>query len=346
MIRLLFTALMVLIANPLFAKTEDSTSIVPPVSAYGTYNGAILPLKVSADGTVVTNASTATGWTKSGTNVYLTTSTDNVGIGTSTPTHSLSLGNTSTGIAHYNTADVTTNYERVRQYFSGNIYNIDSEKGGTGTIRSITLGVAGNQQISVNNSAPYFKIAPNTTASTTNLIQFFSGSTGNAASGTQIGLNVMPIWNQTSTAGAIDLQINRGQTAVGTGTQAFLNMAISGTTQYLFKANGSVRYVPSATQSLSVGSATLVNAPQLKVQGNGSAVTITAAPSIADGVEGDFVCIQGQNSTNTVTYQDQGTLASSNLRLGATSRLLAARDSLCLQYDGADWVEVSFSNVL
>lgn len=37
-----------------YAKTEDPTSLVKPVSLYGTYNGAIVPIKVASDGSLVT----------------------------------------------------------------------------------------------------------------------------------------------------------------------------------------------------------------------------------------------------------------------------------------------------
>lgn len=53
--KLFFCLLVVFNATFCFAKTEDDTSVAQPVSAYGTYNGGILPLKVDADGAVVTS---------------------------------------------------------------------------------------------------------------------------------------------------------------------------------------------------------------------------------------------------------------------------------------------------
>lgn len=67
------------------------------------------------------------------------TSTGNVMIGAGAPTHALTFPSASTGIALYNTTDQTINYERVRQYWSSNVFNIASEAGGTGIARGVTF---------------------------------------------------------------------------------------------------------------------------------------------------------------------------------------------------------------
>lgn len=72
-------------------------------------------------------------------NAFTINQSGNVGIGTNTPTHTITLPSTSTGWTHYNTSDQTTNFERVRGFWSGNVYNIASEKGGTGIVRDIQL---------------------------------------------------------------------------------------------------------------------------------------------------------------------------------------------------------------
>ena len=54
------------------------------------------------------------------------------------------------------------------------------------------------------------------------------------------------------------------------------------------------------------------------------------------------------DTVDTITLQDQGTLAGSNLRLGAATRALGPRDSIMLMYDSvvADWVELNYNTVL
>lgn len=69
--------------------------------------------------------------------------------------------------------------------------------------------------------------------------------------------------------------------------------------------------------------------------------TLTVAPTIANGTDGQ-VCILVNVGSNTVTIQDQGTLANSNLRLTGASVAIGPRDSVIIYYSGdvADWVQI------
>ena len=62
----------------------------------------------------------------------------NVGIGT-TPTHSITLPNSASGIALYGTTDQTTNYSRLVGYWNGNKFLISNQIGGTGTLKDIAI---------------------------------------------------------------------------------------------------------------------------------------------------------------------------------------------------------------
>lgn len=76
--------------------------------------------------------------------------------------------------------------------------------------------------------------------------------------------------------------------------------------------------------------------------------TLTSAPTIANGADGQLVVLVNADASNIITFQDQGTLASSNLRLAANQIALAPRDSLALLYSTAlgDWVQIGFMDVL
>jgi hypothetical protein len=80
---------------------------------------------------------------------------------------------------------------------------------------------------------------------------------------------------------------------------------------------------------------------------SGSSKTLASTPTIADGQPGQILRIRN-TSANDVVLQDQGTLAGSNLRLGAATRTLSQRDGIILEYDDTigDWVEDTFSNVI
>ena len=41
-----------IIATIVFAKTEDGTSVAKPVVLYGTFNGSLVPIKTTSDGSL------------------------------------------------------------------------------------------------------------------------------------------------------------------------------------------------------------------------------------------------------------------------------------------------------
>lgn len=55
------------------------------------------------------------------------------------PTHTVTIPSAGTGVTTYNTTDMTTNFERVRQYYVSNQFNIESQAGGTGVRRNLGL---------------------------------------------------------------------------------------------------------------------------------------------------------------------------------------------------------------
>lgn len=82
----------------------------------------------------------------------------------------------------------------------------------------------------------------------------------------------------------------------------------------------------------------------------GASLTLTSAPSIPDGVNGQEIEITNISLSNVVV-QDQGTLVESNLELNATTRTIGRRGTLVLKYviDTAgvgQWIEIRLNNVL
>lgn len=104
-------------------------------------------------------------------------------------------------------------------------------------------------------------------------------------------------------------------------------------------------YDPSNAQVINaVGDTILANATVVELNPNGD-YTLTSTPTIADGTKGQILFVTcGNSETNTVTVQDEDTLGSSNLELGAATRAISGKDVLQLLFDGTDWLEVSFQD--
>lgn len=116
-----------------------------------------------------------------------------------------------------------------------------------------------------------------------------------------------------------------------------------------YKNDGRSVEAPDTAQAITaVGNTIAIDTTTHQITADAS-YTLTSTPTLADGEDGQRVLIINVDAgADVVTIQDQGTLAGSNLRLGATTRALGPRDSIMLLYSSTigDWVEITFSNVL
>ena len=98
----------------------------------------------------------------------------------------------------------------------------------------------------------------------------------------------------------------------------------------------------TAAQSITVAGDTIAPSGDVKIVTNttGGGITLTSAPSIPNGINGQRMTVMNVGTQNVV-IQDQGTLASSNLRLNGTSVTIAPRQSIELMYSTTvgDWVQ-------
>lgn len=127
-------------------------------------------------------------------------------------------------------------------------------------------------------------------------------------------------------------------------TQIGLNIPnmTSATTNIGVKNASTTVNVPATAQNITAaGTALTITSTTKQITANAS-YTLTATPTIADGQDGQVVTIINVDTADTITLQDQGTLAGSNLRLTNTTVALAPRQSIKLMYSSTvgDWVQV------
>lgn len=133
----------------------------------------------------------------------------------------------------YNTADQTTNYERLRADWSGNVARIYTTAAGTGIPRVLALGaIAGvgnspaNLVLVKRLAVPFVQLTSDSTSLPGPLFQ--ADGTLGASSGTQGSFAVAPTINQSGTAGYIALDVNPTETATGGGTKLLQRWAVGG----------------------------------------------------------------------------------------------------------------------
>lgn len=154
----------------------------------------------------------------------------------------------------HNQADRTTNYERARHFWSSDIYTIQTEVGGTGTARQISVSAGSAGSIAV------FGGTQSPTVGTVRLRASLSAANGtiagvngtlSAASGVQYGLSVAPTHTQTSTAGYTALLVNSTETTTGSGAKKLIDAQVAGTSKFAVDNTG----VVTATASAAAGTA-------------------------------------------------------------------------------------------
>jgi hypothetical protein len=145
------------------------------------------------------------------------------------------------------------------------------------------------------------------------------------------------------------------QEATGAGvvqTQRGVDIAqlLAGTVENTGLRNASTTVVtPSVATMSGVSSVIAPNATAKRLNNTSGSnpLILTSAPTIADGRDGQLLLVVNA-STNAVRLTDQGTLASSNLRLATATLDLGTRDSVLLYFSATvgDWLEVCRTNVL
>lgn len=164
-----------------------------------------------------------------------------------------------------------------------------------------------------------------------------TGAANAAGARTNLGLGTMAVQNANAVAVT-------GGTVAGTpisgSTGSFTTLAASGATTL------STLFTPtSALQTLAAGNTILPNAGKVRVVGSGGPITLISTPTITNpAADGQLLLIVGTHAVNTLTVQDNGTLAGSNLKLGAVSRALGLGSILLLSWDSTTslWLEIAF----
>lgn len=172
--------------------------------------------------------------------------TNQVGIlaTSNTPTHSLTLGSTGTGIAIYNTSDQTTNYERLLIDANSNTFRIIPQNGGSGTSRAVVIGTSDKITVSTTNINMGYS-----TSGTGGTLVTVNG-TQSQSSGTTTAFAISPTISQSSTAAYTGLLINPTESSTGSGAKNLILAQVGGV-EKLSVANTGITTITNITDQAS-----------------------------------------------------------------------------------------------
>jgi hypothetical protein len=242
-------------------------------------------------------------------NLFWDNANSRVGLLTNAPTHSLTLGNSANGFALYNTADQTTNYERLRMFWNANVFTISTERSGTGVLRDLTFNAATvNFQASSGTRLQF----TGTTATGGVNIGYSASSNGSiigsnptlsSATGIQNNFAFLPNINQSGTAGYRVLWISPKETALGSapsylidaGTNTTTAGAGTHTSKFAVSNTGNVTVAGGITAGSTITTATgTTSIAPLNIP----AGTLNASP-VSGNVENNGTSLYYTNSSNT-----------------------------------------------
>ena len=150
------------------------------------------------------------------------------------------------------------------------------------------------------------------------------GTVGTAAA-TGLGNSVFPL--PINATGGIDLT----PSSFGTGQTALLGIYVSSV-------------IPVTSSYLVITSSSAGNQKQTAIPSI-STVTVVGATFASSPIPDGFVLVVTSSGTPVITFQSNGTLSGSALRLGAATRAITAGNTLTLIWvkSLAQWVELAFS---
>lgn len=211
---------------------------------------------------------------------------------------------------------------------TANTARVGTRTAATGTGRELQLvsqlSSAGDAyaSIRVNGStvpfvrAGYFNAAGTQTngfANTGNLITLAEFGIA-AAGGTQVSVAIIPTINQSATAAATDLLINRTQTAVGSGAQLLIDAQVSTASKFAVNNLGSLTKIGAITTAGLMGAPGVVAVGRVTAQSAANASISTFTVGAADAsfeisANMNVTASTALTTTLTCTYTDEASTA-------------------------------------
>lgn len=245
----------------------------------------------------------------------------------------------------YNTADQTTNYEKLSVRYTSNVAEIVSLYGGTGIGRFVKLGVAAaagggiSRFLQVQPITPFISLQWGATGVTGNINSVgTTASTFVASSGSQVALSIDPTCSQTGTAGYTMLLVNPTESSnTGSGTKLLADFQMGGSSKAKIDTFGlltATNLIESSTSTATAaGTTTLTNSSTGVQVFTGSTTQIVKLPTTSIVAGQSYTIIN--NSTGTVTVQSSDATSIIGLTASRVATFVAKVDT---PTTGANWI--------
>jgi hypothetical protein len=239
-------------------------------------------------------------------------------LGTSSAaTHSITVASTGTGLALYNTADQTTNYERVLLSWASNVATISAEKGGTANTRGMNITNGAMVELL---STQTFKLSGIATTDTLPLLDVVNSTSWSSTSAVQSGISVTGTVNQASGSGGFNgILVAPTFTACGSAGCKLLRLAPGGSDKFVVDNNGKVTQDCTVTAGGTTGNQT-INKPcgTVNFAAAASSISLTNSTISANSLVRCFPRTNDSTAKSCVAVPGSGS-ATLVLNAGATA---------------------------
>lgn len=243
------------------------------------------------------------------------------------PTHSLTFGSVSTGIAMYNTSDQITDYERGVLKWGSNEFFVGTEYGGAATARVARFGVAAvaganlNRTLTVSPSMPFFSFTWGNTSLTGVAVNLGGGQSFSGSSGMQAFSGIGGTVNQSGTAGYRGQWIAIYEQATGSGNSYLADYGTTTAANYTGTYNRRFSVNTSGTIfSNSLTASTLLSSDASKnIVSTTTGTGVLAALGVNIGSAGSPVLFNGALGTPSSGVATNLTGTASGLTAGAVT---------------------------
>ncbi|MFB6518582.1 glycosyl hydrolase family 28-related protein [Streptomyces sp. NPDC056401] len=235
-----------------------------------------------------------------------------------------------------NTADQTTNYERVRFLWSSNVFQMISEAGGTGTRRDLLIGYSTTLSRVYSGGATKILDQIGSTGATNKLIN--ATGTLAAASGNQDFQALSPTVNQSGTASYAARVVDVTETSLGSGTKKLDDLRIGGVSKASVDNAGQYKAAAFIPAFVAKAAAYTLTTADSIVTGNATGGAFSLTLPTAVGIAGrSYTLKKIDASGNAVTV---ATTSSQTIDASTTYSLAAQYKYVTVVSDGANWLIV------
>jgi hypothetical protein len=192
---------------------------------------------------------------------------------------------------NYNSADQSTDYERIKQSWVSNIFTLTSEVGGAGAKRDFQFVNNGTLRFpAFSSTSGAIQLSANTGTADCGVVGIAGSMNGSTNS--QYGLKITPTFIQTGSAGYAALQIAVTETSTGSGAKLLISATVGGVSKFALDNTGTITFGDGGNFVAGTTTGTKLGTGATQKLGFWGATPVVRPAAVADATDAATVITQ------------------------------------------------------